>query len=66
VVGGVPEIVSAAGGGGLWLASTCTENPGSVAFLKPSLTAITMLEYVPTLLAEGVPESCPVSRWRSE
>ena len=30
------------------------------ALLRPSLALITMLEYVPTLLAEGVPESCPV------
>jgi hypothetical protein len=33
---------------------------GRVAFFTPSLTAITMLEYVPTLAAEGAPESCPL------
>jgi hypothetical protein len=44
----------------LVLASTCMANAGSVALLQPSLTPITMFEYVPTLPAEGVPEICPV------
>jgi hypothetical protein len=35
-------------------------NAGSVAFLNPSLTPITMFEYVPTLPAEGAPKSCPL------
>ena len=30
------------------------------ALLRPSLALITMLEYVPTLLAVGMPDSCPV------
>ncbi len=60
---GVPEIV---GGGSdvelvaLVLASTCIANAGRVALFQPSLTAITMFEYVPALPAEGVPESCPL------
>ncbi len=62
----MPEIV---GGGSevedvevvvLVLASTCMANAGRVALFQPSLTPITMFEYVPTLPAEGVPESCPV------
>ncbi len=60
VVDGVPEIV---GGGSevvLVLASTCMPNAGSVALFQPSLTEITMFGYVPTLAAEGVPDSCPV------
>ena len=62
LAGGVPEIV----GGNvvevvvLVLASTCMGNAGRVALFQPSLTAITMFEYMPTLLAEGAPESCPV------
>ncbi len=44
----------------LVLASTCMANTGSDALFQPSLTPITMFEYVPTLPAEGVPESCPV------
>ncbi len=63
LVEGVPEIVS--GGGDvevavLVLASTCMANAGRAALFQPSLTPITMFEYVPTLPAEGVPEICPV------
>ena len=60
LVAGVPEIV---GGGNvvdelvaLVPASTCMANAGSVALFQPSLTAITMFEYVPTLTADGMPE----------
>ena len=41
-------------------ASTCMLNAGSEVFFKPSLTVITMLEYTPTFVADGVPESCPL------
>jgi len=37
--------------------STCTVNAGKVAVFRPSLAAITMLEYAPALPAGGVPES---------
>ena len=59
VVAGVPEIV---GDGATldWPASTCTENGDRVAVLQPSLTAIAILEYVPTLLLEGAPDSWPL------
>jgi hypothetical protein len=57
LVPGVPEIVGGAGDGAAPPASTCTENGGKVAVFRPSLTAITMFEYVPTLPAEGVPAS---------
>ena len=56
-VPGVPEMVGGDGDGAEFPASTCTENAGKVAFFRPSLTATTMLEYVPMLPAEGVPES---------
>lgn len=36
------------------------ENPGNAAEVIPSLTLITMFEYMPTLAAAGVPESIPV------
>jgi hypothetical protein len=55
LVPGVPEIVG--GDGAALPASTCTENAGKVAVFSPSLTAITMFEYVPTLPAEGVPDN---------
>lgn len=61
LVGGVPEIVSGGVDGPVSvLATTCMPNAGRVALLQPSLTAITMFEYPPTLPTEGVPESCPV------
>ena len=59
LVGGVPEIA----GGELEvpaLANTFMANAGRVAFLQPSLTAITIFPYVPAVPAGGVPESCPV------
>jgi hypothetical protein len=59
-VGGVPEIVGAGSDVEEVLARTCMANAGRVALFQPSLTAITMFEYVPTLPAEGLPESCPV------
>ncbi len=43
------------------LALTLIEKLGSEAGgLMPSVTEMTMPEVVPTLLDEGVPESCPV------
>jgi hypothetical protein len=59
-VPGVPEIVGGDGDDALLPARTCTEKAGRVAFFRPSLTAITMFEYVPTPPAEGAPDSCPV------
>src|SRR5687768_1496194 len=41
--------------------ATVIANAGSVAPALPSLTLMTMLEYVPTLAAAGVPESWPVA-----
>ncbi len=63
MVGGTPEIE---GGGSdvdvavLVAVSTCIVNAGRDALFQPSLTAITILAYVPALPAEGVPESRPV------
>src|SRR5262249_32177900 len=57
LVPGVPEMVGGEDDGTPLPVRTCTENAGKVAVFRPSLTAITMFEYVPTLLAEGVPES---------
>jgi hypothetical protein len=57
LVPGVPEMVGGEDDGTPLPVSTCTENAGRVAVFRPSLTAITMFEYVPALLAEGVPES---------
>jgi hypothetical protein len=54
---GVPEIVGGEGDDAALPASTCTENPGNVAVFSPSLTAMTMFEYVPTLPAEGLPDN---------
>jgi hypothetical protein len=56
-VDGVPLIV-----GALFDESTTViVNGVSPALTLPSLTRIWMLEYVPTLAAVGVPESCPVA-----
>ena len=37
------------------------ENAASAALALPSLTLITMFEYVPALAPVGVPDSCPVA-----
>jgi hypothetical protein len=42
------------------LAITAIEKGASVAFVRPSVTLIVMLENVPTLDAVGVPVSFPV------
>jgi hypothetical protein len=55
-VAGVPEMTGARFGA----LETAIENAGSCALVCPSLTAITMLPYVPTWLVEGVPCSRPV------
>ena len=39
---------------------TVIENRGSPALMLPSLTRISMFEYVPAFAAVGVPVSCPV------
>jgi hypothetical protein len=41
-------------------ALTCTLKAGSVAVRLPSLTAMTMFEYVPTFAVVGVPDSWPL------
>ena len=51
---GVPEIVR------LPADATLIANAGSELVCTPSLTLMTMFEYVPTWLLEGVPESIPV------
>ena len=52
-VAGEPEMV------GAWLASvTVIENAGSDALARPSVTAMTMFEWVTRVV--GVPESSPV------
>ena len=51
IVGGEFELVAA---------RTEIENAGNDAVLLPSLTLITMFEYVPTLLLVGRPLSVPV------
>ena len=53
---GVPLIVGAR----LAVRDTVIENAGSATFVAPSLTEITMFEYVPTLAAVGVPLKRPV------
>ena len=40
---------------------TVIENGASLALALPSLTVMTMFEYVPALALVGVPESCPVA-----
>jgi hypothetical protein len=55
-VEGVPEITGGRFAGLL----TAIANAGSCAVACPSLTLITMLLYVPTLLAAGVPCNRPV------
>src|SRR5450432_2828941 len=52
VVGGVPKMVS--------VAVTWMENAASALEVVPSLTLITMFEYVPTFAAPGVPDNVPV------
>ena len=52
-VGGLPEIVRAA--------ATLIEKAASEALLVPSLTLMTIFEYVPALAAAGVPESWPLA-----
>ena len=42
-------------------AATVIENAPSAALSLPSLTLMTMFEYVPTLAAAGVPTNCPVA-----
>jgi hypothetical protein len=42
----------------IWL--TVIVNAASEALVTPSLTEMTMFEYVPTLAAVGVPARCPV------
>jgi hypothetical protein len=57
-VGGVPEIV-----GGWFVVPeplTVIENAGSAALDAPSLTLMTMFEYVPTVARVAVFESLPV------
>ena len=41
---------------------TVIENAASAALALPSLTLMTMFEYVPTLALVGVPDSWPVAR----
>ena len=53
LVDGVPLIVGARFGA----LATVTENGASAVLVLPSLTLMTMLEYVPTLVADGVPLS---------
>jgi hypothetical protein len=62
VLAGVPEIVIPEVGGGAVPPADCTvmEKDESVAALMPSLTAMVILPYLPTLAAVGVPESFPV------
>ncbi len=55
-VGGVPLIVGGIAGG----AVTWMLNVGSGTLVVPSLTLITMFEYVPTFAVAGMPLSCPV------
>ena len=55
-VGGAPLIVGAR----LAEPVTVIENGGSATLVLPSLTRISMFEYVPTFAAVGVPVSCPV------
>ena len=50
-------VAGVAGGGGLpAVATTVTANGVRTALLQPSLAAMTMSEYVPTLVAGGVPD----------
>ena len=55
VVGGVPEIV-----GGVFDDATVIENAGNGVDALPSLTLMTMLLYVRTCVAPGVPCNAPV------
>ena len=55
-VGGVHESVAEP----IELLVTAIENGASEALALPSLALMTMFEYDPTLVAVGVPESCPV------
>ncbi len=57
VVGGVPAMVGARFGTAL----TVIENAGKAALSAPSLTAMVMLEYVPTFVLAGVPTA---RRWQ--
>ena len=57
LVGGVPLIV-----GALFSAfATVMANGASAVVALPSLTLMTMFEYVPALAAAGVPDNCPVT-----
>jgi hypothetical protein len=56
-VDGVPLIVGARFG----VLATVTANGASAVLILPSLTLMTMFEYVPTFVADGVPISWPVT-----
>jgi hypothetical protein len=62
-VPGVPEIEGAVlaggGGGAAGSAATVIENAGSELDSAPSLTRMTMLLYLPTWLADGLPLNVP-------
>jgi hypothetical protein len=62
VVGGVVVGGVVVGGGVVVEPEDCTTmmNAGNTPFEYPSYAVITMFEYVPTLLAVGVPDNRPV------
>ena len=57
LVDGVPLIVGARFGA----SATVIANGASAVLVLPSLTLMTMFEYVPTFAAVGVPDNCPVT-----
>jgi hypothetical protein len=61
LVAGVPDIVGGGGGGGEEAALTVIVNAASEADWEPSLTLMTMPEYVPTFEAVGLPLRSPVA-----